>query len=748
MAVSRFTNLPEYTPFDIYVPTSADMEAKVRQLEVNDLMAKKAIDDDLHNKLGETGQLFSKFKPNQFFNVQHESGDVTPTASRLYPAYQAKIQEFYNKQQELLDKHSDNLSTPEAQRDFQKFQGYTNSVLSELADIKASDEALTKSEEARAKAIAENTGGNIDGFFNQYNTQLERHYGLNSPMSNIYNKSVILPSKAIDRNKHITDYVGDKLVTKLKSERLIDPSITTISQLIPAIREGKISNEARTRIPQLLVGGKYKDPITGKTIEARGLMKDWVDEYKPMIIDHAQQRVRDTGVSYDEAYKSVENEVRNDFLQNVIGDYSQGIDANTKLLSDEQAKGSGKGIYDMMNGLTSMENFVMDNKNKPTLIPTDDKGNLYSNFQKKLTIGSAITKNKMSFNTPDEYFNYLSSKGAVVTDEFKNEAIKVFSGEKTPSILSNILNDRGTFARTVELPQLYNEAGKPINIEAPTVDEGNKLDFSSSQGLRKSVDNNPILKNILINQGIDLNKLNKQAIESAVKRDKEATDKLVKVTTQGVVAESLNSDILNKNLNDALISSTVRTGSKETLDDNLKDLINTKDLSIDGQSFKNYLNSGGKVNIRTNDIVTGSGQNKTAISLRRTAEIKDKEGNIIKTIPFLQDISNPAINNNKSYKALNTLNEKITSGERLDDEFNGGINLGNGFKAQLYKTYDPVKKEYVITGDVYDPTIGREIPYEIFTQEVAKQAIRDVVKSTSIQGGKESEKQQENLFKR
>ncbi len=732
MAVSRFSNLAEYTPFDPYVPTEADMYGKVREVGYNDLLAKKQLDDASHAKLGEVGSLLNQFRPSETFNTYLQDKTAVVNRNRLHDDYQNLVGDLANRQEALIQKHSDNLSTPEAQKDFSDYQSQVARTIGQLKSIKESDDTLKKSQDELSKQLAEGDVGNIDGSLAQANKDFLSHYGTNSQMGNLYNKNAITGTKIIDNAKKIKDYIGDNMTFIRKDDVLGKLGINTVDDILPVLQDSKTSYETKQRLGEHL----------------QLLADNYVTENQAAVSNHAKQIMYDQSIlnpdkpiSSQDAYKQAEQQVRDRFNQFIIDDRKIGRDLNTKLLSDTQAKASGKGAFDLMNGLTPLEFGTMDNKNASFKDFKLEGDKLVPTYKNLVSFGGK------TFINPEEALNEMT-KGKTYSpqtlESIKNSLNSIYAGSGVIGF-----KNQATGANIASIGTLLdqNEEGIkhkdfPKAIEAQT--QG--IDLNSTSAIKQRISRDPNFKQLLIDQGVNLSNPNGFDVKKAIKNDKEATDKLVKVATNGWAGENLNSKALNQKLDDLTTSSTLRLGKKETLDKNLKELLNTKDYSVDGNSFKEVLNSDGKVENRTDGIIVGSGQNNTSVSLKRTAIVRDSKGNVVKEVPYIQDLSIPSINRNPAYKALNRLNELVTSGKPVYDEFGGGVDLGNGYKAQLNKTYNPNTKEYEISGDVFDPTLGREIPWDIFSRQITKQAVGEVIKNTSILGGKESENQQGALL--
>lgn len=732
--INRFQNLPEYSHFEPAVVDTASMYAKMREAGVNDLLAKKQLSDQTKGSLDKVNQELYKFAPSESFLTLNTNSDVIQNPNRLYHEefvplvnnYNTALNEYYNK-------YKDNLSSVEAQNDYRKLQNLGSATVNRLTEVKKSDEARQKSDDFLLKWKSDTPLGDINGNVWSHNRDMLNSYSLGSKAPLM--TTPLQPNKAINIEESIGKYIGDNGIQIIKDANLSKPEVDAAGGLIPYLKSGKITEETRKRLT----------PILDR------FYNNWEVANKSLLENESMQRVYDNSLLGKDQSKNkaethlqdVRNQYKNRFREFAISDLKRDKDLDYKLLSDEQAKSSGKGVYNILNGLTPMENHVMDNKNsslKDFKLDGDKLGSTYKNL---------ISFGGKTFINPTEAYNEMT-KGKTYSPEvqqiIKDDINKIFNEEGVTGFKNQTVG-----ANLASLGALLdkNEEGIKLPLsQFPKAEEASSksIDLSNMSSIKDRIKRDPLFKQLLVDQNVDLNNPTSMAIKQAIKNDKEATDKLIKVATNGWAGEQLNSSNLNNKLNDALISSTVRLGKKETLDKSLKEILDSKNYSADGNSFKEVLNSEGKVENRTDNIIVGSGQSNTSVSLRRTAIIKDKEGKIIKEIPYIQDLSIPSINNNPTYKALNKLNELITSGQRVNDEFNGGVDLGNGFKAQLVKTYNPSTKTYDISGDVYDPNLGRDIPWDIFTQQVTKQAVSEVIKSSSILGGKESEKQQQGLL--
>ncbi len=722
--INRFQNLPEYTHFEPAVVDTASMYAKMREANYNNLLGKKQLSDQTKQNLDKVNQELYKFTPSESFLTLNTNSDVIQNPNRLYhEEFTPLVNNYNNALNVYYDKHKGNLSTLEAQDDYRKLQNLGSSTINRLSEVKKSDDARQKSDDFLLKWKSDTPLGDINGNVWSHNRDMLSSFSLGSKSPLM--TTPLQPNKAVNIEESIDKYIGDNGIQIIKDANLSKPEIDAAGGLIPYLKSGKVSRETRQRL----------DPILDK------FYTNWETVNKPLLENESMQRLYDNSLSggdqsknkLDTHLQNVRNQYKNRFREFAISDSKIDKDLDFKLLSDEQAKGSGKGVYNIMNGLTPLENHLMDNKNvymKGFDITNDGRITTSHNFIMNYN-GKDLFNPEMAYNELTKDKNLTQSQKESVQSVINN----VFKADPKDGNF-NSLKDQG-------MSQLKGILG---GSSRPEVVSAKDKTFDLSDNLLNDLKTNSSLNQVLIDQGFNPKTATKEQVKLALRNDKEATDKLVKVATNGWAGEQLNSKNLNDKLNDALISSTVRLGKKETLDKNLKSIIDTKNYSADGNLFKQALNGEGKVENRTDDIIVGSGQNNTSVSLKRTAIVKDKEGKVIKEIPYIQDLSIPSINNNPTYKALNKLNELITSGQKVSDEFSGGVDLGNGFKAQLVKTYNPDTKSYDISGDVYDPNLGRDIPWDIFTQQVTKQAVSEVIKSSSILGGKESEKQQQGLL--
>lgn len=364
MAVSRFNNLAEYTAFDPYIPTEADMYAKVRGLETNALLAKQQTDQALHDKLGETSDLLSVFEPSKTYTTYLGDKARVDNPSRLYPLYQQKVSDIYSQQQALIDKHADNLSTPEAQRDFNKFQGYLKNTLGELKQIKESDKIRQKSEEDINKSLADSDVGNIGGAIFPYNASMDAQYGLNSQMGNVYNNTPIAGTKVVDVDKKIDDYIGTNKIRTIKDDYLNKLGIKTIADAISVIEDGSTSIETKRR----------------SRAQLKGLADAYLNSDRSEVINNARQIQYDSirrGNPLDDqtALKQAEDQVLRRFYQFDIKDSKTDRNRSIKQLSTEDQKALGKGIYDPLRNVSIIENPLMDSNVAPEVFELDSKGN-------------------------------------------------------------------------------------------------------------------------------------------------------------------------------------------------------------------------------------------------------------------------------------------------------------------------------------------------------------------------------------
>lgn len=730
--INRFQNLPEYTHFEPAVVDTASMYAKMREAGYNNLLAKKQLTDQTKGSLDKVNQEFAKFTPSESFLTLNTNSDVIQNPNRLYHEEFVPLVNNYNTAlNEYYDKHKGNLSTLEAQDDYRKLQNLGSSTINRLSEVQKADKARQKSDENLLQWKSDTPLGDINGNVWSHNKDMLNSFSLGSKSPLL--TTPIQPNKAINIEESINKYIGDNGIQIIKDARLSQPEIDAAGGLIPYLKSGKVTEETKKRL----------SPILDK------FYNNWETVNKPLLENEALQRIYDDSLiggdqtknDFNNHLQNVRNQYKNRFNEFVINDSKVDKDLDYKLLSDEQAKASGKGAFDLMNGLTPLEFGTMDNKNASFKDFKLEGDKLVPTYKNLVSFGG------QTFINPEEALNEMT-KGKTYSpqtlESIKNSLNSIYAGSgvigfKNQAIGANIASI-GTLLDQNEEGIKHKDFPKAIEAQSQNID------LNSTSAIKQRISRDPNFKQLLIDQGVNLSNPSGFDVKKAIKNDKEATDKLVKVATNGWAGENLNSKALNQKLDDLTTSSTLRLGKKETLDKSLKELLNTKDYSVDGNSFKEVLNSDGKVENRTDGIIVGSGQNNTSVSLKRTAIVRDIKGNVVKEVPYIQDLSIPSINRNPAYKALNRLNELVTSGKPVYDEFGGGVDLGNGYKAQLNKTYNPNTKEYEISGDVFDPTLGREIPWDIFSRQITKQAVGEVIKNTSILGGKESENQQGALL--
>src|SRR6188508_2978930 len=297
------------------------MYGKVREVGYNDLLAKKQLDDASHAKLGEVGTLLNQFRPSETFNTYLQDKTAVVNRNRLHDDYQNIAIDLANKQEELVNKHANNLSTPEAQKDFNDYQNYVNRAVGQLKSIKESEDTLKKSQDELAKQLAEGDVGNIDGSLSQANRDFLSHYSTNSQLGNLYNKNLITGTKIIDNSKKIKDYIGDNMTFIRKDDVLGKLGIRTVDDILPVLQDSKTSYETKQRLSSHL----------------QSLANNYITENQGAVANHAKQIMYDQSVinpdkpiSQEEAYKQAEQQVRNRFNQFIIDDRKIGRDLNTE----------------------------------------------------------------------------------------------------------------------------------------------------------------------------------------------------------------------------------------------------------------------------------------------------------------------------------------------------------------------------------------------------------------------------------
>src|SRR6188508_821140 len=471
------------------------MYGKVREVGYNDLLAKKQLDDASHAKLGEVGTLLNQFRPSETFNTYLQDKTAVVNRNRLHDDYQNIAIDLANKQEELVNKHANNLSTPEAQKDFNDYQNYVNRAVGQLKSIKESEDTLKKSQDELAKQLAEGDVGNIDGSLSQANRDFLSHYSTNSQMSNLYNKNLITGTKIIDNSKKIKDYIGDNMTFIRKDDVLGKLGIRTVDDILPVLQDSKTSYETKQRLSSHL----------------QSLANNYITENQGAVANHAKQIMYDQSVinpdkpiSQEEAYKQAEQQVRNRFNQFIIDDRKIGRDLNTKLLSDEQAKGSGKGVYSPTRDISIIENPLMDSNVKPEVFDLDDKGNLKTEytttkmrtvkdeFGVRDKVPTKITRT-LTASTPQEYSkllydneafrNVLNAEGVNIVGDVKSTDIpkiqKALKDNKERVYNNLQLATNGYDAVQLNVPKLDQTMSNQINATT--------LRFNKDQTLPKDL---------------------------------------------------------------------------------------------------------------------------------------------------------------------------------------------------------------------------------------------------------------------
>lgn len=401
MAISRLQNLAERSRFDIPVVDTATMYAQIRDAGYKDLLGKKALDDQTRQDLEALNQSIIKLQPQEQVATITRAGEIKKEPSRLTDEFQSIAGQLYQAQNEFYTKHQNNLSTPEAQLDYSKLRRQIGGAVSMLGDIKRSDEALKKSNEALYKFRSETNIRDIGGSAFPHNYNILNSYKRGS--TNPYNYDVIMPSKAYDRNEDIKKYVGDNMIQVLKDTGLDPLQIKTVDDLIPVLQDSKVSTEVRRRTLANL----------------NSLADNYIKTNETALYNDAAQRLMDNPIDNPNTYlDEVNNEVKNRFSEFFINDVKTDRNRSIRTLSDEQAKGTGAGMFNPLKNLSIVENPLMESNITPEVFELDTSGNIKTTYKTTEFVTERdefgvtekrpkeITKS-VTIKSPDEYSRLL-----------------------------------------------------------------------------------------------------------------------------------------------------------------------------------------------------------------------------------------------------------------------------------------------------------------------------------------------------
>lgn len=493
--INRFQNLPEYTHFEPAVVDTASMYAKMREAGINNLQAKKQLTDQTKDTLDKVNQELYKFTPSESFLTLNTNSDVIQNPNRLYHEEFVPLVNNYNTAlTEYYDKHKGNLSTLEAQDDYRKLQNLGSSTINRLSEVKRSDDARQKSDDSLLKWKSDTPLGDINGNVWSHNKDMLNSFsvGSKSPLLT----TPIQPNKAINIEESINKYIGDNGIQIIKDARLSQPEIDAAGGLIPYLKSGKVTQETRQRL----------SPILDK------FYNNWETVNKPLLENEALQRIYDNSLiggdqsknDFNNHLQNVRSQYKNRFNEFAINDSKTDRDLDYKLLSDDQAKGSGKGIYNPTRDISIIENPLMDSNVKPEVFDLDDKGNLKTQytttemrtvkdeFGVRDKVPTKITRT-LTASTPQEYSKLLYDNEAfrnVLNAEGVNIVGDVKAGD-IPKIQKALKDNKD---RVYNNLQLATNGYKAVQLNVPKLDQtmtnqinATTLRFNKDQTLPKDL---------------------------------------------------------------------------------------------------------------------------------------------------------------------------------------------------------------------------------------------------------------------